>query len=506
MTKKASTLDVIHLIAYLPQTVLERIQSKGKNKLLQFCIKNYSKLSSLSTSDITTAIYGYDTTKHRDRVRGNGKNLKKKIEKEVVLVQLEQEKLYQQFFFIKYLSKLKVSRFYFKCAKELVDTMERRSVKGIEEYNILSIICRDIYYHPDHNKFNAPSIYLDKSVFYREKYVLLSELSDAVEYVGISLNKEQNSWSRTKVEKLLQDTDTDTDEVLLTCYSSILRLQLTGLSNNDQSATSPFSHLEHTYQLLEANAHHLPTFDWKLLCSKLIQLSNYAIERFDYRKSKLADRKQLTRLILQVYQLQDKYSLILYKDRMTFSSYVTVMAIASSLHQFKWCDYYKDKYQKYLSISAEDALALADAYLCYYQQNYTHCLQLIEQIDVNKKSLFFKAHGRILTIYCLYELFISADPDKYDELSSKIANAKAYFRRDTFFSTSKRKAFKNTVTYAEKLIQYVINPNRKKEEGVKLEEAIIDTYPVVAKHWLLEKLAEATAPSYNKESSSIHVR
>lgn len=472
-------------MATLPKTFLQALNNKQPNDLLRMYIKHYTKLQQKTTDFFIQQLFGKNTPANLNKYGGRKTTLKNRIEKEIVKTEIQEHLLLQQELLLAHLAKQTDGSCYFDYAFHYIKDLERKSNKGAEEYRLLAHIYREIHFHPNYNGFTESPHYFEASIKNREKYTLIRELQDSCELLNRCLITKQKL--QQPIDSLFERAARQ-QEVVFGLYTDLLKLQTyTLVFRSEEAALFEYEYLSVLKNKLQLYETQLSDFDIKRIGSAFVTIVNLVYEKLDYTTINIAEGKRYIRNIFDVFKLWDERNILMLNNKIDYTVFISVAVVSTSLGAFEWYEYFKQKYQKYISTKGEASLILADKYSSFYKKDYRIALAEPKQVSTNE--IFFKVHFRMHRLRCLYELYIR-DEWEYDAILAELEAARLFFRREHIFDETKKNGFHHTIKFINKLVWATNNPSFSVRDKQFLKAKLLNTKPILSKEWLIEKVEE----------------
>lgn len=180
---------------------------------------------------------------------------------------------------------------------------------------------------------------------------------------------------------------------------------------------------------------------------------------------------------LEIYKKGLELELLLENGKLSRFTYNNIVAIALRIDDLEWVEHFIHSYKNYLDIPHQNAaFSLNMARLEFLKQNFKDALLHLQKADYN--DLISHMTAKVLQLKIYYEL------KETDSLDSLLLALRVFIRRKKGVGYHYQ-IWKNILSYIQKI--HKVNPFDKTAID-KLEEKIIEEPILPEKDWLLEKL------------------
>jgi hypothetical protein len=189
-----------------------------------------------------------------------------------------------------------------------------------------------------------------------------------------------------------------------------------------------------------------------------------------------------------LYRLGLEYGIPIHRGRLSDTIFSNIVVNAASLQEFSWAENFIEAYADYLDPAVkENALALSWAYWFYHKAAYDEALDQLR--DVSYVSVGYAVRGRSLQLRNYYEaarLRGHCQPELY----SHIEAFRRYVQRSKRLSDQYKGAYLKYIGFTRRLARTLDNPNFSEARLNRLAEEIRQAEEVIAREWLMKKVAE----------------
>ncbi len=210
-------------------------------------------------------------------------------------------------------------------------------------------------------------------------------------------------------------------------------------------------------------------------------LLNYVIGK------SLTNESQFLEETFQLYKSGLNAGLLISDEKITGSTYFNITTTAAQLKEFEWAKNFLKEYTPFLSgIYKKDFEIIAQAYLYFYQKEFTQTIKQLSNYEFNYPLLNLNA--KTLSCRTLYELTLQ-DKSYYETTNNQILALEKYIKRNNNISLSKKAAYLNLSNALSKLLKATNTLFAKEQSKKKLREEIINYPAVISRSWLLKKVS-----------------
>ncbi len=354
-------------------------------------------------------------------------------------------------------------------AERLIEEINSRPAKGLEDYLSLEQLHHQVYFNPDtpKHKLDVPNLQL--SVENLDLYYCIAKLRNAAEEMARE-RLFQVRYEPTLLDAALEHTAApkllDTHP-LAALYNRMVHLYLHGINEQDFRAFILF-YIE--------KLHLLPTNDHQLLLHHLL---NYGILLHE-QNCELHDE------MLVLYKIAIDANLLLDGNCMTNTTFINIVLFAALCKDFDWGRAFMDKFSPYLETGKhQPAIDLSEANLYYYQgmldqaqSSLTAEIYYLPVLDVLARGLFLKI---------IFDRYVQVG--KNYKLLDDHLNAFEHFVNNKQMKARKKNAHLNSIQFVRKMVavkfEKLVVPELDKE---KLRSMLEGLQPIDSRNWLFEKI------------------
>ena len=170
-------------------------------------------------------------------------------------------------------------------------------------------------------------------------------------------------------------------------------------------------------------------------------------------------------------------------------TFTNIAVNGANLGEFEWTDRFIQDYATHLAPKVRDnAVALGRAYWYYNQAHYDKVIELLR--DVHYSSAAYNLRGRSLLLRTYFDQGMAGNWVFSLQLFYHIEAFRRFLQRDKTLAASRKLGYQNLLNFTLALVQAV---SRQKSAAVLeiLEQEITAASQVIARDWLLQRLAGA---------------
>lgn len=189
------------------------------------------------------------------------------------------------------------------------------------------------------------------------------------------------------------------------------------------------------------------------------------------------------------YQQLLKGKLILVQGKLSYGDYRNLTIMGIEQKDWKWVENFIDMYSEQITPASreKDTHAYCLAMLSFNQPTPDYEKSISYLADIKTNYVFFTLWRRTLLIRCYYEI-----GKKYsDILEAQLKSFKQYIYKQGMNERSM--GYRHFVRLLKRIVEITVFDKTQKNYTA-LQQEIKETYPLIHREWLLEKL-EAKAPS-----------
>ncbi len=242
---------------------------------------------------------------------------------------------------------------------------------------------------------------------------------------------------------------------------------------------------ESIYRRLEDIAyHHL-----HLLCpadqaSLLRYLVNTSIQLYNKGKQEYLGRQ------FRLYQLGLEKALFLDEGKLSDTTFLNIIVTASVLGELDWIEKFIARYAPALPAAQQvDAVSLATAYWYFAKGDFSASNALLQQVE--SSGLQYQLRVKSLSLRNYFELFLQ-DDTYYDLVVYESKAFGKFLRRNEKISSGRAQGYLNLASSLRKLAGLKAGGQLSSDKLAKLRKKLEREGSVVARPWLMEKLAAFT--------------
>lgn len=240
---------------------------------------------------------------------------------------------------------------------------------------------------------------------------------------------------------------------------------------------------ESIYRRLEDIAyHHLHLLRPTDQASLLRYLVNTSIQLYNKGKQEYLGRQ------FRLYQLGLEQGLFLDEDKLSDTTFLNIIVTASVLGELDWIEGFIARYAPALPAAQQvDAVSLGTAYWYFAKGEFSASNALLQQVE--SSGLQYQLRVKSLSLRNYFELFLQ--DETYYELAVYESKAFGKFlRRNEKITESRARGYLALCSFIRKLARLKVTGQWTGGKLAKLRKELEREGAVVARPWLLEKLAE----------------
>ena len=240
---------------------------------------------------------------------------------------------------------------------------------------------------------------------------------------------------------------------------------------------------ESIYRRLEDIAyHHLHLLRPTDQASLLRYLVNTSIQLYNKGKQEYLGRQ------FRLYQLGLEKGLFFDEGQLSENTFLNIIVTASVLGELDWIESFIARYAPALPAAQQvDAVSLATAYWYFAKGDFSASNALLQQVE--SSGLQYQLRVKSLSLRNYFELFLQ--DETYYELAVYESKAFGKFlRRNEKITESRARGYLALCSFIRKLARLKVTGQWPAGKLAKLRKKLEREGAVVARPWLLEKLAE----------------
>ena len=240
---------------------------------------------------------------------------------------------------------------------------------------------------------------------------------------------------------------------------------------------------ESTYRRLEDIAyHHLHLFRPTDQASLLRYLVNTSIQLYNKGKQEYLGRQ------FRLYQLGLEKGLFLDEGQLSENTFLNMIVTASVLGELDWIEGFIARYAPALPAAQQvDAVSLATAYWYFAKGDFSASNALLQQVE--SSALQYQLRLKSLSLRNYFELFLQ-DETYYNLVIYESRAFAKFLRRNEKITESRARGYLALCSFIRKLARLKVTGQWPAGKLAKLRKKLERERAVVARPWLLEKLAE----------------
>lgn len=322
------------------------------------------------------------------------------------------------------------------------------------------------YAHPSYNKYDIKDKMLEQALDSLDVYYILKKLR-----LTISLKSKERIQGKKYPHRFL-DTLYHEIEQKFKEENKLLNLYQQAIKSIEEGGTFEFDKYE---QNLFSHISFLDKENQKLF---LFNGLNYLIRK--YNKD-----TENPNLINIWHRKGLELGLFIEDDIINEITFGNIVLFGSSAKAFKWTEKFMLDYHINLKEEIrEEAYAYHKGIWYFYQNRLDESL---EMLNLNNSITQFSYKTKIFVIRILFKKFLKNE-SYYHTLSSSLISFQAYVKRDTYFLKSKFIPHTNFIIIIRKVIDKIMQNERKEVVKNWLTNECKISKPIYAKKWLLETI------------------
>lgn len=257
----------------------------------------------------------------------------------------------------------------------------------------------------------------------------------------------------------------------------VIRLYILFLENFE--TTDIENHWKEIYKFYLDIFEDLPKDDQK---SGLIGLINRAY------KIALAGQADFFNSIFKLYQFGLDEKLLVKGGKLPENTFKNIALLGASTGEYKWTANFINKYKQKLPPSSDNVFYFAHAYLSFYSGAFEEALVWLEKTTV--LPMRDKNSFKSLKLRCLFELYCK-DKSYRETIYSFLDAYSRFLQRTKILSEDLREVYRNFIFIIRLLTDSKhLSPKLRMKEWKKINKEIEKRQGIIAKKWVLEKVAE----------------
>ncbi|MEM9888477.1 MAG: hypothetical protein AAF849_21460 [Bacteroidota bacterium] len=200
----------------------------------------------------------------------------------------------------------------------------------------------------------------------------------------------------------------------------------------------------------------------------------------------LAKAKLLENIeVLPLYKLGLENELVLYKERISHATFVTIVGASNIKSDFDFTYKFIDKYILRLDVKYRlDCINWARSHTAYWEKKYTACIDLL--ISYTFQHYYFKLAGRLLMTQAYFDLYLK--DDSYESFLFNYFDAfEKWLLREKVWSKANKVSF---LRFVQKCRALAKHHNKPDFQLSKVESLFEDVQSIQALDWLQRKQQE----------------
>lgn len=371
-----------------------------------------------------------------------------------------------------------LDEWFFKSATQRIETLEAKPVKDNGDHFALFTFHQRLYQHPNpeskvqeaHSWLEQMSTNLDLH-YLQEKATLINEMifrKRMYKEVSYDLATELRKWQQAAAG--LQHPALELYRMRFAYTDQELLPQFLELKAAFMERFEALNEREQTTQLLSL------LNDAKLLI-----------------KSGLLDITES----LPLYQLGLSSGTILHQEKISTSTYMTILSASNTRGSFDFTAHFIDNYTHCLPAEARnDCAHWAKAHTAYWQKDLKACLAVLQAYQF--EALQFQLIGRVLSTQAHFDLYLT-DPSYLFYLLNFLDAFEKWLSRDKIWAKPNTAAFLRFVQVCRTLVRYHSDPE---PNLLKLKKLLDNEDNIQALNWLRQKTSEVIDLKAKRPSSN----
>lgn len=393
--------------------------------------------------------------------------------------EFQQDKIAQRRFKGKAFSNRNMYRYYKKEVEGVLEDLEQSPYREEEYFFQRFDVEQEFFFHFDTPKNHSESaLFIYNSMDALDKFYMTAKIKLSAEQITMA-KRLNTSTDISLLEIVLSNVEEKQKiPIVLDVYKKMLKIRL------DENSREYY---EDVKNILFSSYHHMEYKTQKFVFGNL---TNYLIGQLN------RGNNEVLLELLDLYKFGLKQDYVIENDKMPATKYSSISLISVNAGEFEWSYNFINEYEKFLP--EEDAhlaklMALAfwnyrkgaeGDYLFFYKT-----LELLRELNFNKKNIFHFIRSRLLWIRASYEL-LKYDSSYYSTLVDYIKSFEIQLRKDQILSLEVKKRYFSFIFCVKKIIKFSKKIDKSKIELEKLEEEIGTQKRIALKNWVLEKVEE----------------
>ncbi|MEO1262608.1 MAG: hypothetical protein AAFZ15_27630 [Bacteroidota bacterium] len=309
-----------------------------------------------------------------------------------------------------------------------------------------------------------------------EKFYMLSKLKLICE-LQIRKRIFSDRENRAHMEVPEKPKEKYIDDHLIGIYSSLVSLQQT----NDEAQLESIQNRFFNYSSL------FPKSERYVILHALINHISFIYQ---------SGRPELVKNLLKLYKMGLDEGIFIYLNKIRHSTFLNICLACAATNEFDYAERFILAYKDCLEPKIKkETLALARAYICFHQHEFSVSLDYLNSLG-NKKQPEFDFRIRNLEIRNHFELALK-DPSVWSLVFDKLNAFEKYLNRSKTISKQKTVGYLNFVKATKRLADIVVHKPLTAADKIDLFKRLRANKIIVSVHWLEKKIKEGGKPPLN---------
>ncbi|MCB9284638.1 MAG: hypothetical protein H6563_11230 [Lewinellaceae bacterium] len=334
----------------------------------------------------------------------------------------------------------------------------------------------DYFFHPQTARYAFPSAQLEEMMQNLDAFFILSKMRYSAELRNRQniLPEQHDIALLVESRKLVAEHPVFSIDMIFQTYRDMLDL----IEQPDN---------EHIFLRLEEIAfQHLHLFRSKDQSTLLRYLINTTIYLYNEGKQEYLARQ------LRLYQLGLAKDLFLDEGQLSDGTFLNIVITATILGELDWVEGFLATYAALLPFERQaDAGSLGTAYWYFAKGDFSACHDLLRKVE--NTNLQYLLRVKSLSLRTYFELFLLND-SYYNLVVYESKAFEKFLHRNEKITEQRAQGYLNLVYYLRQLAMLKTSFQLTSLKLGKLRNKLEKEGSVIAKPWLLEKLAELTPP------------
>ena len=393
-------------------------------------------------------------------------DLTKVVEQFYVHLELEKQQFKKEKLLTEAYGNRNMFDFFERRTNDLLEDLENQEFKNSEYFLKRMSLLKDLYSHPQHNKYDNNDEILEAFSESLDGFFSLSKMQ-----AGVALKNRMKILKRDYRLRFLGAVEKERAEGFL-AYNSVF--QLYGLAV--QLTENPSQEVFEQYELkLFEEIEFLDVYDQKSLFYNGL---NFAVRQYNRGIGKYG------KITFMWFQFGLEKKLLFQNNQLSAVTFGNIIAAGCRVGEYDWVNQFIDKHNKYLkaSIRKEETL-YSRAMMYYYGKQYE---LVVDEISDYSFSDSYKLKTRNILIRTYFELFL-LDQDYFFVLMNTLGTFENYLFKNKIFKKDRIQPYYNLIRILKGITKRIVR--KQNPELIKnwLKKQLDSNNNISGKQWLTGK-------------------